>query len=71
MILPLAVQLSDFESKTRVPSVNWQRLFTGKFVLGGQVIVGGVMSFNVTVKAQVAVLPLPSLAVSVIVCVLL
>lgn len=34
-------------------------------------IVGGVMSFNVTTSAQVAVLPFPSLAVSVTVCAVL
>ena len=64
-MLPLAVQLSDFESKTRVPSVNWQRLFTGKIVLAGQVIVGGVWSATVTVNEQVAVLFAASVAVKV------
>ena len=40
-------------------------------VAGRQIMVGGVMSFKVTVKEQDAVLPLPSFAVSVISCVAL
>ena len=49
----------------------WQLAFAFTVALAGQVIVGAVRSFKVTVKAQVAVLPLPSLAVKVTVWVLL
>ena len=49
----------------------WQLAFALTVAFAGQVIVGAVTSFKVTVKAQVAVLPLPSLAVKVTVWVLL
>ena len=49
----------------------WQFAFALTVALAGQVMVGAVTSFKVTVKAQVAVLPLPSLAVKTTVWTLL
>ena len=49
----------------------WQLAFAFTVAFAGQVIVGAVTSFKVTVKAQVAVLPLPSFAVNTTVWTLL
>ena len=52
-------------------NVPWQLALAFTVVLAGQVMLGWVTSFNVTVRVQVLVLPLPSLAVSVTTCVAL
>ena len=49
--------------------VNEQLALTTSSLFGGQVIDGGVTSFSVIVKVQEFVFPEPSVAVSMIVCV--
>ena len=65
------LQLSLKLAAIRVPTIPWQLVLAATVAFGGQVIEGGVTSFNVTVSVQLAVLPLPSLAVSVTVWALL
>jgi hypothetical protein len=54
-----------------VPKVAWHEALSATVLLDGQVTLGAVTSLAVTTNEQVAVLPLPSLAVKVTVWVLL
>jgi hypothetical protein len=67
----LAVQLSLTVAALKIPIEALQ--LVSAFTVGatGQVMDGGITSFSVTTKVQVAVFPLPSLAVSVMVCAVL
>ncbi len=68
VMVGLAVQLSLTAAGACDPTTPAQLASAATVVLAGQVILGGVTSFKVTVKVQLAVLPLPSLAVRVTVC---
>jgi hypothetical protein len=61
----LAAQLSLTATGACDPTTPVQFASAATVILAGQVILGGVTSFKVTVKLQLAVLPLPSLAVKV------
>jgi len=61
----LGLQLSATVTGVYAPTTPAQLAFAAMVTFAGQVIVGGVTSFNVTVKVQLAEFPFPSLAVSV------
>ena len=69
--LGLAAQLSLTATASYAPIAALQVDPAFTFRDGGHVTDGGVTSFSVTTKVQMAVFPLPSLAVSVTVCVVL
>jgi hypothetical protein len=60
-----ALQLSPIEVGVYAPTTPAQLVLAAMVTFAGQVILGGVTSFKVTVNEQVAVFPFPSLAVSV------
>lgn len=64
-ILVETAQLSDFEANAHVPISPMQLASAATVWLAGQVMVGLDTSRKVTLKEQVSVLPLPSLAVNV------
>lgn len=59
------LQLSFKVAAVRAPTAPWQLALAATVAFGGQVIVGSVTSFKVTVRVHVEVFPLPSLAVKV------
>ena len=59
------LQLSVNEVAEYDPTCPWQLALAFTVALAGQVMLGAVTSFRVTVKVQLAELPLPSLAIRV------